>query len=579
MPDLFDITLTSSTVTAEPGDTAELEILVHNGCATADTAALEVEFGEPSWVALPVSSVSLAPGQSKTIRVVFKVPRASAAHAGHYPFVILARSIETGTAVSAQGTLNVHPYHAFTFSVNPGHAESRPFSPSVQYDLSVQNQGNRAESYELSVKSQEGECLYELPVERVEVGPGETVEIPLTAEPRRRPLIAPSAFHTFEARAEPLSRQAPGEAAHGQLRYRPLCHPITAVIVLALALFAGYWGYLQTQAPVITDFKATPDRAVAGDTIKLTYDVSRARKLVLRDETFSISYPLDPNSASRLVAPTQTTSYTLIAEDGAGHKVEQKLTVEIKAALPPPPPSISSLKANPPVVEYGHTTTLSWKVSNAQSLMLAPSGKTIDLALPDLEIPATELTDTKTFTLVAKNSIGAATKSITVKVIPPPNPTAPEVTMFAVTPASVRPGEPVTLSWNVQGASSVLISGIGAVDAQGSRTFQVERSTSFTLDALAPSGAKTTKIAKARVVSPSRIVSFDALPTSIQPGQSTRLTWKVVNADTVSIDAIGPVDPEGSQDVSPAQTTTYTLRAVDKAGHASAQTVTVTVGE
>jgi peptidoglycan-associated lipoprotein len=55
-------------------------------------------------------------------------------------------------------------------------------------------------------------------------------------------------------------------------------------------------------------------------------------------------------------------------------------------------------------------------------------------------------------------------------------------------------------------------------------------------------------------------------PNSIQAGQSASLTWQTSNATDVSIDGIGAVQPNGSQSVSPANSTTYHLTAKGSGG-------------
>ncbi|MFL6437002.1 MAG: hypothetical protein ACJ71Q_05435 [Terriglobales bacterium] len=71
-------------------------------------------------------------------------------------------------------------------------------------------------------------------------------------------------------------------------------------------------------------------------------------------------------------------------------------------------------------------------------------------------------------------------------------------------------------------------------------------------------------------------IQANAVPATIQAGQSSTLTWSAVGADSVSIDYFGKVATNGVETVNPAKTTTYTLRALGSGGAASA-TVTVTV--
>jgi peptidoglycan-associated lipoprotein len=55
-------------------------------------------------------------------------------------------------------------------------------------------------------------------------------------------------------------------------------------------------------------------------------------------------------------------------------------------------------------------------------------------------------------------------------------------------------------------------------------------------------------------------------PNSIQAGQSASLTWQTTNATDVTIDGIGAVQPNGSQAVSPTESTTYHLTAKGAGG-------------
>jgi peptidoglycan-associated lipoprotein len=66
-------------------------------------------------------------------------------------------------------------------------------------------------------------------------------------------------------------------------------------------------------------------------------------------------------------------------------------------------------------------------------------------------------------------------------------------------------------------------------------------------------------------------------PNSIQAGQSASLTWQTTNATDVTIDGIGAVQANGSQSVSPTDSTTYHLTAKGAGGtqEASAR-ITVT---
>ncbi len=69
--------------------------------------------------------------------------------------------------------------------------------------------------------------------------------------------------------------------------------------------------------------------------------------------------------------------------------------------------------------------------------------------------------------------------------------------------------------------------------------------------------------------------TLSANPASIQSGQSSTLTWSTQNATDITLDG-AKVDANGSQSVSPTQTTTYHLTAKGAGGTQDA-TATVTV--
>jgi hypothetical protein len=71
---------------------------------------------------------------------------------------------------------------------------------------------------------------------------------------------------------------------------------------------------------------------------------------------------------------------------------------------------------------------------------------------------------------------------------------------------------------------------------------------------------------------------FSAIPSTINQGESSTLTWSVSDADTVTITSIGTVTSSGSTIVSPVVTTDYILTATNSTGSVTA-TATVTVIE
>ena len=155
---------------------------------------------------------------------------------------------------------------------------------------------------------------------------------------------------------------------------------------------------------------------------------------------------------------------------------------------------------------------------------------------------------------------------------PPPTTTtaAPTATLSA-SPSTIQQGQSTKLTWNTTNAGDVTINGIGAVGPQGS--IQVAPTATATYELTARGSGGTTQ-ASAHVIvttspSPTPSVptaSLSVNPSTIQQGQSTKLTWNTTNAGNVTINGIGTVRPQGSIQVAPTTTATYQLTARGSGG-------------
>ena len=77
---------------------------------------------------------------------------------------------------------------------------------------------------------------------------------------------------------------------------------------------------------------------------------------------------------------------------------------------------------------------------------------------------------------------------------PPPEPVktmppaAPQIGMFTVEPSRIDPGQSATLRWSTSNATEINITGIGSVNAQGTRNVSPGQTTTYTLAAKGPGG-------------------------------------------------------------------------------------------
>jgi len=180
---------------------------------------------------------------------------------------------------------------------------------------------------------------------------------------------------------------------------------------------------------------------------------------------------------------------------------------------------------------------------------------------------------TKTYTIIAFGPAGQAIDTVTVNVnLPTVQPTV----NLSANPEAVPFGRSASLTWSSANAYSCEIEpGIGSVDLNGTINISPAATTTYTVTTVGYAG--TTTSSATVTVFPLPTVNFSASPLSIEIGESATLIWNSANADSCAIEpGIGSVDLNGSLQVSPAETTSYTITARGPGGKAS-ESVTIDV--
>ncbi|WP_167527627.1 NHL domain-containing protein [Desulfosarcina alkanivorans] len=153
----------------------------------------------------------------------------------------------------------------------------------------------------------------------------------------------------------------------------------------------------------------------------------------------------------------------------------------------------------------------------------------------------------------------------------------PGIVDFSATPETITTGAASTLTWSSVMADVCIIEpAIGVVDANGSLTVSPESTTTYTLTANGSGGSASSEVTLT-VKPPAPTIDLSALPAEILKGESATLVWRSANADSCAIEpGIGGVDTQGSIDVNPSETTTYTITASGDGGtNTDGATVTV----
>jgi outer membrane protein OmpA-like peptidoglycan-associated protein len=133
---------------------------------------------------------------------------------------------------------------------------------------------------------------------------------------------------------------------------------------------------------------------------------------------------------------------------------------------------------------------------------------------------------------------------------------APVTGTFSASPTDINCGQSSTLTWQSAETAEANISGIGKVDASGNQSVSPHQTTTYDFTASGPGGAVkgsgtvnvNTKVDASISLNPSE-VHYRKIGDKVITQDSSTLTWQTSNADNVSIDPIGKVDPSGNQTV------------------------------
>jgi hypothetical protein len=152
-------------------------------------------------------------------------------------------------------------------------------------------------------------------------------------------------------------------------------------------------------------------------------------------------------------------------------------------------------------------------------------------------------------------------------------------------PANTIADHPILISWDVRNAFNVVIEpGLTTIPIKGSSQITAPRfTTMYKLTATNDQGSilATTTVTISGIlptIETPVINYFTANPYVTHKGDEATLSWQTVGGSAVTIDkgGLGTVSGEGTAQVSPDETTTYTMIVTGPAG-AQYQTVTVNV--
>jgi hypothetical protein len=310
-------------------------------------------------------------------------------------------------------------------------------------------------------------------------------------------------------------------------------------------------------APTITSFTSAASTITAGGGGTTLTAVFAGGTGVITPGNISVT-----SGNSVPVNPTVTTTYTLTVTPPVGTAITAMTSVIVD-----PAPTITSFVANPTTVGPGGSASLTAVFANGTGV-ITPGSIPVTSGTPVSVSP----TITTNYTLTVTNPVGSAISQITTVTF---SPTAPAITTFVPTPATIAAGGSSSLLADFVNGTGMITPGNLPVTSGTPVSVSPATTTTYTLTVTPTTGTAITQTVTVTVVPAPTITSFGASPATINSGSSSSLTAVFANGTGVITPGNLTVTSGTAVSVSPTTTTIYTLTVTPTLGTAITQTVTV----
>ncbi len=213
-----EASLTPAAQPVNPGEEAEVELVVTNTGGVVDSFTLEV-LGDPAaWAVVEPSGLSLFPGQSETAKLRFRPPVDPGLTPGLRPYAVRITSNEDPQRPRVEeGVLAIAGVPVLSADLSPRTGRARG-KRAGKYQIALDNRGNAPVLVDLT--GYDAQDLVDVTVAppRIEVGPGAAAFVTARARARRRFWRGPSVLHRFTVAARPVRSQSsePSQSASPQ---------------------------------------------------------------------------------------------------------------------------------------------------------------------------------------------------------------------------------------------------------------------------------------------------------------------------------------------------------------------------
>lgn len=193
--------LSSRTVSVEPGTTAVCELRIRNIGNVVDQFDFSVVGEVDGWLTVQPSSVTLLPATEGTAQVLISPPRDSSVPAGAVPFGIKVSSREDPAgSVVEEGTAQVSAFVDVFPELVPRTSRARR---GARHELALDNRGNAPVHAELVPVDRDERLGFAVDPPAVELAPGTASFARVKVAPRQRIVKGPPVSHPFQVAVQP----------------------------------------------------------------------------------------------------------------------------------------------------------------------------------------------------------------------------------------------------------------------------------------------------------------------------------------------------------------------------------------
>ena len=210
--------LETSGTTLEAGGAASVPLTVRNDREVVDEYRFQVVGPLAGWATVEPAKVSVYPGGSATVTVLFRPPRSWEVLAGNAPYGVQVLPTQyPEDSVVAEGVVRVQPFYETTAELVPRTSEGRG---GGTHRVAVDNGGNVPVTVQLVARDPEERLVLEPSPASLRIAPGTMQSASLRVRPRRTMWRGARTAHPFTVSVDPDG--GPGAVLPGTHRQDPV---------------------------------------------------------------------------------------------------------------------------------------------------------------------------------------------------------------------------------------------------------------------------------------------------------------------------------------------------------------------